>query len=284
MSLFELVSRPAIASPVLVVGLDGWIDAGVGGATALTAILQQTDMEPVAVFDTDSLLDHRARRPTMHLIDGVNDSLSWPAIELRVGADQRGNEALFLLGAEPDHSWRAFSDAVVELAVAFDVRLLVGLGAYPAPVPHTRSVNVVATATTAELARQVGFVPGNIAVPAGIHAAIERRCAEQGIPAVGLWAQVPHYAAGMPYQDAGVALLQKLASLTGLQFDPGDLDAGGQTTRARLSELIAGNPEHLAMIRQLEEHYDDVTGTAGMNMVTGDDLVAEVEKFLEEQG
>lgn len=284
MSLYELVSRPALASPVLVMGMEGWIDAGLGAASAVAAILEQSEMTVVASFDTDSLLDHRARRPTLHLVDGVNENLSWPAIELRLITDTAGTEALFLVGAEPDHSWRAFADAVVELATEFGVRLVVGLGAYPAPAPHTRSTGVVSTATTHELARQVGFVPGRIDVPAGIQAAIERRCAEEGIPAAGLWAQVPHYAAGMPYPDAGAALLDKLHPIAGLRFAPGSLTADGEATRARLDELIASNPEHVAMIRQLETHYDEVSGATGMTMLAGGDLVAEVERFLEEQG
>lgn len=281
MSLYELVHRPTLASPVLVMGLDGWIDAGLGGASAVATILEQTEMEPVAVFDTDLLLDHRARRPTMHLVDGVNDSLSWPAIELRVGADQDGREALFLLGAEPDHNWRSFSAAVLDLVVDLGVAMVVGLGAYPAPAPHTRSPSIVSTATTAELAHQVGFVPGRIDVPAGIHAAIERACAERGVPAVGLWAQVPHYAAGMPYPDAAVALLAKLETMTGLRFDTAGLPADGERTRARLDELIAGNADHLEMIRRLEQHHDEVS--TDIASVSGDDLVAEVERFLKDQ-
>src|SRR5262249_2044629 len=159
-----------------------------------SAILEHTEMTTLATFDTDALLDHRARRPTMQLVDGVQTALSWPSIELRLGTDAEGTEALFLLGAEPDHSWRAFPSAIADLALEFDVRLVSGLGAYPAPVPHTRPTRVVATATTPELAREVGFVPGRIDVPGGVHAAIERFCGDAGLPAVGLWAQVPHYA------------------------------------------------------------------------------------------
>lgn len=283
MSLYELVSRPTLASPYLIMALEGWIDAGLGGANAVARILEQTQMETVAVFDTDTLLDHRARRPTLHLVDGVNSGLSWPAIELRVGADGNGAEALFLLGAEPDHSWRAFTTAVLDLTVELGVAMVVGLGAYPAPAPHTRPPGVVATASSAELASRVGFVPNRIDVPAGIHAAIERACAERGLPAIGLWAQVPHYAAGMPFPDAAASLLRKLNELTGLEFTPGDLTADGERTRQRLDELIAGNPDHLAMISQLEAHYDAVNATDDMTELTGDDLVAEVERFLRDK-
>ena len=45
---------------------------------------------------------------------------------------------LFLVGPEPDFHWRAFTDAVVGLARSWRVRMVVGLGAFPAPAPHTR--------------------------------------------------------------------------------------------------------------------------------------------------
>ena len=74
----------------------------------------------------------------MHLVDGVNTGLTWPSIELRAASDADGNDMLLLVGAEPDHRWRAFSRAAVDLAMEFGARMVVGLGAYPAPVPHTR--------------------------------------------------------------------------------------------------------------------------------------------------
>lgn len=283
MSLFELSERPDLEAPVLVMSLDGWIDAGLGAANATAAILQQSDMLTVATFDADALLDHRARRPTMHLVDGVNTGLSWPSIELRVGTDQNGKEALFLVGAEPDHIWHAFAGAAVDLALEFNVSLVVGLGAYPAPAPHTRPTRVVSTATTTDLARQVGFIPGRIDVPAGVHAAVERQCAEVGLPAVGLWAQVPHYAAAMPYPAAGAALLQALDRVAGLSFDADALQAEGRATRERLDELVGNSDEHQALVRQLEEQVDAVEEEGGMTLLSGDELAAEVERFLRDQ-
>jgi hypothetical protein len=283
MSLFELVERPDLDAPVLVLALDGWIDAGLGAAQALAAIVESSEMETVAVFDSDALLDHRARRPTMHLVDGLNTGLSWPSIELRATTDRQGNEALFLIGAEPDHSWRAFSRAVVDLALEFGSRLLVGLGAYPAPVPHTRPTKLVSTATSAELAELVGFVPGQIDVPAGVHAAIERRCADVGLPAVGLWAQVPHYAAALPYPAAGLALIEGLARIADLRFDPGGLAAEAAASRDRIDSLVANSEEHLEMVRQLEHHVDAMEAADQGGLPTGDELAAELERFLREQ-
>lgn len=282
MSLYELIERPNLERPTLVLGLDGWIDAGLGAAQALGAITEQSELETVATFDTDVLLDHRARRPTMHLVDGVNTGLTWPVIELRAGTDSQGLEALYLIGAEPDHNWRAFSRAVVDLALEFDTSLVVGLGAYPAPIPHTRPGRVVSTATARDLAERVGYVHGQIDVPSGVHGAIERRCADVGLQAVGLWAQVPHYAATMAYPEAAAMLLESLDSTTNLRFDASKLDDEGRQTKQRLDELVANSQEHTEMVRQLEQHYDALE-VEGQLLASGDELAAELERFLRDQ-
>src|SRR5215210_5596055 len=148
--MYELRSRPELDSPVLVMAPDGWIDAGLGGAGAVGAMLTALDTEVVASFDVD------------------------------------GRSLLILAGPEPDHEWRAFADAIGELAVMFGVRLAVGLGAFPAGVPHTRTSRLAATATNAELANRLGVVSGEVQVPAGIVAAIERRLNQLDIPTIAI--------------------------------------------------------------------------------------------------
>jgi predicted ATP-grasp superfamily ATP-dependent carboligase len=283
MAIYELIERPDLEHPVLVLGLDGWIDAGLAGSHAVETITSGLDMATVATFDADVLLDHRARRPTMHLDEGINTGLTWPSIELRAATDRQGNEALLLLGVEPDHTWGAFSRAVVDLAVEFGCRMAVGLGAYPAPVPHTRATGVMATATTRELAEQVGYVHGRIDVPAGVHAAIERRCAEEGVPAVGLWAQVPHYAAAMPFPAGALVLVEALERVAGLDFDRGTLAAEADATLARLDALVSNSDEHVEMVRQLEVHVDALEAAEREGIPSGDELAAELERFLRDQ-
>jgi len=285
-NLFELVERPDLESPVMILALDGWIDAGVGAANARAALLSDLDPVTVAVFDSDQLLDHRARRPTMHLVDGVVTGLTWPSVELKAASDSNGNDLLLLVGSEPDHAWRAFTRAVVDLALEFGVRLVVGLGAYPAPVPHTRDTKLAVTAGDAALAT-LGMVRATIDVPAGVQAAIERRATEVGLPAIGIWAQVPHYVAAMPYPAASVALLEGLAAVAGVEVDSPALRQEMAATRERIDSLIAQNDEHTQMVRQLEAAADADRGSGiGLDagpLPSGDELAAELERFLREQ-
>jgi len=224
--------------------------------------------------------------PALHLAEGVVSDLVWPAVELRAASDAAGNDLLLLVGAEPDHTWRAFAEAVVDLAMEFGARLTVGLGAYPAPAPHTRPVRLAASASTPELAQRFDYLRATIDVPAGVQAAIEHRSAQVGLPAIGLWAQVPHYAAAMPYPAASAALIDGLAELAGLSLDSTELHSQAASMRRRLDALIADNGEHRAMVRQLEEQAD-AAGDAATLMTgplpSGDELAAELERYLREQ-
>jgi predicted ATP-grasp superfamily ATP-dependent carboligase len=283
MALYRLQRSCDVEAPVLVVGMEGWIDAGYGGGAAMAAVLGAISTELLASFDDDALIDYRARRPLMRIVDGVNSHLEWPQIQLRVGHDAGGRGVLALVGPEPDMRWHAFTEAVVGLAAELHVRMVVGLGAFPAPVPHTRPLRLVSTATSAELAAKVGFVPGTIDVPAGVLGALERGFAEAGIPAVGLWARVPHYVAGSPYPAASAALLEGLKVVAGIEVDNTELNSAAAVTHARIQDLMANSDEHTAMVGQLEQQADaeaSAVELGGMALASGDEIAAELERFL----
>lgn len=282
--LFRLTGEEAPPSPVLVVVLDGWIDAGLAATTALTALAESVELRPYALFDGEELIDQRARRPRLDIDDGVLSGLTWPEPVVRVGVDRLGSGIAVLSGPEPDFRWRGFARSVVGLAQAMGVRLLVGLGGFPAPAPHTRPIKLASTASSQQLAQQVGFVPGSIEVPAGVQAALEEAVAAAGIPALGLWARVPHYVAAMPFPAAAMALLDGLASVSGLVIETGMLAEAANAARLKVDQLIAASAEHAAMVRQLEHAIDEAEGP-GMDfgpggVPTGDEIAAELERFL----
>lgn len=277
--LYSMVEQPELDAPVLVMALKGWIDAGLGADAAADVLIGELDLRTVARFDADVLLDWRARRPIMRLEDGLNSQVTWDETELSWAKDRAGNDLLLLLGNEPDHAWLSFSEQVVDLALDLGTRLAIGFGAYPAPVPHTRPALVAASASDPDLA--VGLVRSSAEVPTGVQGLIERRAALRGLPTIGLWAQVPHYAAAMPYPAASLVLLETANRLGGLRLPTGDLADQAVASRARIDELIAQNPEHLGMLRQLEQQVDDQPSS--MTPTSGEELAAELERFLRDQ-
>ncbi len=281
------LDEPQLHEPVLVYALEGWIDAGLGAQTALSNLLSQIDSEVIAKFDTEYFIDQRARRPTVRITDGVTTELVWPEIELRVGRDRDGADLLILVGPEPDFHWSDFVDAVTDAADHFGVRLVVGLGAFPAPTPHTRPLRVVATAPadSEHLLPLIGTVEGDLEVPAGISAAIELGCADVEIDVITLWARVPHYVASMTYPQAAAALIDHLARIGGLSLDSSGLQSAADETRLRVDDLVTNNPEHAAMVEHLESLADESEGTSfGDPVPEPEELSAELDRFLRGEG
>jgi proteasome assembly chaperone (PAC2) family protein len=282
--IFEVHREPDVTDPVLVVCLEGWVDAGLGATTALAALLGQGETEPVVTFNGEHFLDQRARRPVARIVNGVTTELSWPRTLVRQGRDADSRDILFLVGPEPDFHWRAFTDAVVGLARSWRVRLVVGLGAFPAPAPHTRPIKLAATAPSESsyLIERVGIVQGELEVPAGVMAALEVAFGQAGTPAVSLWARVPHYVAGMPFPEASAVLVEGLAGIAGLTLDSTALRRAADSSRRQVDQLIAGSSEHEDMVRKLEESIDASEGNAmGVDEVpSGDEIAAELERFL----
>ena len=158
-----------------------------------------------------------------------------------------------------------------------------GLGAFPAPVPHTRPVRLVGTSTRADLAAAVGFMTAGIEVPSGVQGALEVAFGSASIPSVGLWARVPHYVAAMPYPAAAAALVDGLAKMAEIELDSSHLQAAATLTAQQIAELISGSEEHTALVRQLEEQHDREMPAGGpdfSNLPSGDEIAAELERFL----
>lgn len=272
---------------MLLLATESWVDAGLGAQAALTRILETIRTERLATFDSDDLIDFRARRPIVQISDGVVEQLNWPEIQLRAGQDAAGRSVVVLVGPEPDMAWHGFVRAVVDLTTQLGVRLVVGLGAYAAAVPHTRPIRLMGIATTAELVAQVGVVPGARELPAGIQTALQEGFAAAGVPAVGVWARVPHYLAALPYPAASAALVEAFAAVTGLEVDAGELHATADSTEHQIDDIVANSDEYRALVRRLEAAYDGEVSTPldFSGLPSGDELAAELERFLRgEQG
>lgn len=284
-SPYELHSHGPLDSPVLLLATESWNDAGLGAQAAIAQILETIPTEVLATFSADHLIDFRSHRPIVRISDGVVDGLRWPEIQLRSGQDIAGSSVLVLVGPEPDMAWHAFVRAVVDLATGLGVRLVVSLGAYAAPVPHTRPVKLMAIATTAELAAQVGVVPGAADMPAGIQTALQEGFAAAGVPAIGVWARVPHYLAATPYPAASAALVDALAAVAGLELDAGALHAAADGIVSQIDEIVANNEEYRMLVRRLEAAFDGEAASSFnfSDLPSGDELAAELERFLRDQ-
>jgi proteasome assembly chaperone (PAC2) family protein len=265
-----------LVAPTMVAAFDGWIDAGSASTTAADKVAGGG--EEIASFDGDVLFDYRARRPTLEIIDGRLSELTWPQLVVK-RAQLEDRDVLVLSGAEPDYRWKELAEAVVELVRRLDVAEWISLGAIPAAVPHTRPVPILGTESSQGLLRaEVRAGPdGLLRVPAATLSVLELAVSQAGIPAVGYFAQVPHYVSG-PYPGAALALSQTVARHLGVELDLAELSDEARQLRTRLDAATAIDETTRSYVERLESMVDEE------RLPAGDDLIADIERFLRDRG
>ena len=168
---------------------------------------------------------------------------------------------------------------MVELLQRLDARAWVSLGAIPAAVPHTRPVPILGTEGAPGLLRG-DVLPGPIGllkVPSAALSVLEMAVAEAGIPAVGYFAQTPHYVQG-PYALATEALLVALERHLEVDLPRGNLGEEASELRRRLDAATEADEATRAYVGRLESMVDE------SRLPSGDDLISDIERFLREQG
>jgi PAC2 family protein len=274
--LYETTADEPFVAPVLIGAFDGWIDAS-GAATMAATTLGETG-DVVARFDADALYDYRARRPVLDVVDGTLTRLEWPELVLR-SVEAGGRHLLILTGPEPDYRWRQLGTDVLDLCLRVGVVQWVSMGAIPAAVPHTRPVPVLATASKSGLLHddEVQGPQGLLRVPGAALSTLELAVSGTGIPAVGFFAQVPHYVGG-PYAAASIALLEHLGRHLGVDLPLGSLVDDAQEQRDRLDAAVAADEDAAGYLQRLEALAGDE------RIPSGDELASEIERFLSETG
>ncbi|SDT36103.1 PAC2 family protein [Microlunatus soli] len=298
-SLYELTPGAdelmAGSRPVLIVQLEGFIDAGQAGRLFTEHLLEHTEHQVLAEFDHDQLHDYRSRRPMMDYDGNRWSSLETPRLRLHRMIDAQDEPFLLLTGPEPDVQWERVAAAVIGLIDTFDVRLVVSLTGIPGAVPHTRPVALNAHSTDPELVREEQAWFGKAEVQASFSAMLEFRLGEQGRTAMGFEAFVPHYLAQAAFPQATLTLGQRIAQTTGLVVPLGPLEEAAASNMAEIVEEVAGSSEAQEMVGQLEQQYDTLRADRGgigfpppssedlASVPSADEIGAAFERFLAER-
>jgi len=264
---------PAERGPLtLVLVLDGFLDAGNAAARAAQHLVDQSDGPVVATFDVDELHDYRARRPAMSFVRDHYESYDAPRLVVRLLRDTGGTSYLLLHGPEPDTRWEGFALAVREVVERFEVDRVVGMGAVPMAVPHTRPIAITQHANNIELISGDNRWRGELRIPSSAQALLELRLGEWGHDAMGFVAHIPHYLAQLEYPRASAALLEHVERAGRLTIDLTRLRAEAEDREAEITRYLAANEEVDQVVTALEEQYDAFTRAeeAGSNLLTGD--------------
>jgi proteasome assembly chaperone (PAC2) family protein len=280
--------RPELRAPVMVCAFKGWNDAGEAATAALSYIQGSFDSRDVAEIDPEEYYDFTAVRPTVRLTEGDVREIEWPENKLAVAAVPGADADLALFqGVEPSLRWRRFTAEVIGLAQELGAGMVITLGALLADVPHSRPVAITGITSDETLVERLGFEPPSYEGPTGIVGVLQRACADAGLPAVSLWASVPHYVAASPNPKVALALVRAFEGATSLAVDGGELEEAAEDYERQVTAAVASDPEVKAFVERLETAMDQVTAENPPDegqLPSADTIARDFQRFLRQRG
>jgi proteasome assembly chaperone (PAC2) family protein len=280
--------RPELRAPVMVCAFKGWNDAGEAASAALAYIRGSFDAREVAGIDPEEFYDFTAVRPSVKLTEGSMREIEWPENSFSVapvpGAE---GDLVMLQGVEPSLRWRRFTEDVVTTARDLGVSMVITLGALLADVPHSRPVAITGITSDEALVERLGFEPPSYEGPTGIVGVLQRVCAEAGLPAVSLWASVPHYVAASPNPKVALALVRAFEGTAGLAVDGGELESAAEDYERQVTAAVASDPEVKAFVERLESAMDDAQAENPPDegqLPSADTIASDFQRFLRQRG
>ncbi|WP_133906496.1 PAC2 family protein [Actinophytocola oryzae] len=270
--------RPELVEPVVVCAFEGWNDAG-DAATAAIEHLQLTwNATELSEVDPDDYYDFQVTRPTVRLVDGVTRRVEWPTTRLSICRPPGATRDIVLVhGIEPNMRWRKFCTELIGQLEELGVTTVITLGALLADTPHTRPVPVTGTAYDAASAAQFGLERSRYEGPTGIVGVLQDACVQAGIPAISIWAAVPHYVSQPPSPKATLALLHRVEEILDVEVPLDDLPDQSEEWQRTVSEMAEEDEDVRNYVRALEERGD---ADLELNETSGDAIAAEFERYL----
>lgn len=271
-----------LRNPVMLVALRGLFDIGGVATSALDWMLKERDYSVVADVDPDPFFDFTQERPEAYFDEDGERQLRWPENEFMVVRYPQGARDMVVLnGVEPHVSWNVFTQCVVDVARGLGCNLVVSLGAAAEQVPHSRVPFVVGSTTNADLASRLGLSRPQYQGPTGVAGVMLDALDRASIPSVSLRVGVPHYLMHAQHPKSAAALLQHLQHVLGIPTDHANLQGEIGRWQELHDAAVEGDPQAAAYVQMLERRHDQIVERT---MPSGDDLAAELEEFLRNQG
>jgi predicted ATP-grasp superfamily ATP-dependent carboligase len=275
--VIELDGIGKLTSPVIIAAFEGWNDAGEAASGVINHLSLAWQATPVGAIDPEDYYDFQVTRPVTEVAEGKTERLIWPTTRLLAAKQEATDRDLLLVhGIEPNMRWRGFCSELVTSFSELGIELVVLLGALLADSPHTRPVPVAAAASDPALAADLRAEPVDYKGPTGIVGVLQHACADAGIPAVSLWASVPHYVAQPPCPKATLALIRGIEDVLDVSLPLADLPQEARAWERGVDELAEQDTEVADYVRTLEEAKD----ATDLPEASGDAIAREFERYL----
>jgi proteasome assembly chaperone (PAC2) family protein len=279
---------PTLRHPVLILAFSGWNDAGEAATSAAQFLCSRLNAQKFASLDPEEFYNFAELRPRVRLTKGLQREITWPANEFFFVEDPSLVQDLVIgVGIEPHLKWKTYIAAILELARQCGVGMVLTLGALLAEVVYSRPVRITGSSTDPELSARLHLGTSRYEGPTGIVGILNDACRRESLPAVSLWANVPHYLSNTPNPKAMYALVRRVLGVLDHPLDLQDVESAVSDFETKVAEVIANNPAVASYVRQLEEREadegDEASSARESELPSSDQLVQELEQFLRQQ-
>jgi proteasome assembly chaperone (PAC2) family protein len=265
----------------MLAAFEGWNDAADAASGAIEHLETQWQAKPFAAIDPEDYYDYQVNRPTISLSDDGERLVTWPTTRISYARlPELGRDVVLIRGIEPNMRWQSFAAEILGFCHELGVEMVVTLGALLADSPHTRPVPVTGTSSDETLTRSLSLEPSRYEGPTGIVGIVQDACTRAGVPALSIWAAVPHYVAQPPCPKATVALLRHIEDLLDVPIPLGELPEDARAWERGVDELAAEDSEVAEYVRSLEEAKD----LSEAPEASGEAIAKEFERYLRRRG
>lgn len=279
--MIEIDALTELVDPVVIAAFEGWNDAADAATSVVQHLIHEWDATVVGRVDPEDYYDFQVNRPLVGTDANGRRILTWPGTEIAVASPpDMARDVILVRGIEPSMRWRQFTADLLAACDDLGAQLVITLGALLADTPHTRPVPVSGTSSADISGDHAGLEVSTYEGPTGIVGVIQDACARLDIPAVSLWAAVPHYVAQPPCPKASLALLSRLEDLLGSPLPLGDLPEEAKAWERGVEQLAEEDDDVADYVRQLEEARD----AADLPEASGEAIAAEFERYLKRRG
>lgn len=283
MEHMQFTTTPNLQAPIMLLAFAGWPDAAEGATGALKYLTGKLSAAKFASIDPEEFYVFTDKRPISRVSAQGDREIAWPANDFyAVETRDHAQDMLIFQGIEPNLKWRAYSNAIIEVAQQFGVTKAVMLGALLDSVPHTRPIRISGGAMDLEMAQKLG----NLGVrasgyqgPTGIGTAVSMAFAAKSIRFGSIWAHSPHYIQVAQFPKVSVALLESLQDVLGTTFDLKEIRASAVDFDHEFQQALEKDDEIQAYVQRLERRYD-AARLQDTAIPSPQEMVQELEQFL----
>ncbi len=287
MDLLEIDTQPELNRPIAVLAYAGWNDAANAATNAARLVVRRLGARRFAKIDPEPFYNFQEARPSVRIAAGGSRELRWPTTEFFYARNPTGQHDVVVgIGVEPNLRWSTYVSLQGELLRSVGAELVVSLGALLADVPHTRPTRVTGSSNDPDVAERLKLARSRYEGPTGIVGVLHQTLREQSLPAMSLWANVPHYVTTSQNPPASSALLERLEEVLGVAFDYRELKAASERFVREVNIALSSKPEMLEYVKHLEEALDVVESQereGEPDLGEPGDVVGDIERFLREQ-